>query len=88
MRRAVEAAGRTAGTAGKKVTRGNLLQILTAGDVVEDADEDVGDAEAIESRPVGGAGRWRPARHFVGGSYSTWRKNPPADFLQMQEAES
>jgi hypothetical protein len=39
-------------------------------------------------RPVDGAGRRRPARQFVEGSYSTWRKNPPVDFLQMQEAES
>jgi hypothetical protein len=39
---------RTAGTAREKVARGNLLQILTAGDDVEDADEDSGDAEAID----------------------------------------
>jgi hypothetical protein len=40
---------RTAGTAREKVARGNLLQILqilTAGDDVEDADKDIGDAEA------------------------------------------
>jgi hypothetical protein len=39
---------RTAGTAREKVARGNLLQILTAGDDVEDADEDIGDAEASD----------------------------------------
>jgi hypothetical protein len=39
---------RTAGTAKEKVARGNLLQILTAGDKVEDEDEDIGDAEAID----------------------------------------
>jgi hypothetical protein len=39
---------RTAGIAREKVTRGNLLQILTAGDDVEDEDEDIGDAEAID----------------------------------------
>jgi hypothetical protein len=40
---------RTAGTAREEVARGNLLQILqilTAGDDVEDADKDIGDAEA------------------------------------------
>ena len=26
--------------------------------------------------------------HSSNGPYSTWRKNPPVDFLQMQEAES
>jgi hypothetical protein len=35
---------RTAGTAREKAARGNLLQILTAGDDVED----IGDAEAID----------------------------------------
>src|SRR6516164_817342 len=41
---------RTAGTAKDKVVRGNLLQILTAGDDIddEDEDEDIGDAEAID----------------------------------------
>ncbi len=39
---------RTAGTAKEKVAGGNLLQILTAGDDVEDEDEDIGDAEAID----------------------------------------
>jgi hypothetical protein len=43
-----ETFGRTAGTAKKKVARGNLLQILTAGEVVEDEDEDIGDAEACD----------------------------------------
>jgi hypothetical protein len=39
---------RTAGIAREKVARGNLLPILTAGDGVEDADEDIGDGEAID----------------------------------------
>src|SRR6516225_6064046 len=39
---------RTAGIAKEKVTPGNLLRILTAGDDVEDEDEDIGDAEAID----------------------------------------
>ena len=39
---------RTAGIATEKVAPGNLLRILTAGDDVEDEDEDVGDAEAID----------------------------------------
>src|SRR6516165_2710694 len=39
---------RTAGTAKEKVARGNLLQFLTAGDDIEDEDEDIGDAEAID----------------------------------------
>jgi len=38
---------RTAGIAKEKVAPGNLLRILTAGDDVEDEDEDIGDAEAI-----------------------------------------
>ena len=37
---------RTAGVARQKVARGNLLQILTAGD--DDEDEDIGGAEAID----------------------------------------
>ena len=37
---------RTAGTAKEKVSRGNLLQILTAADDLEDEDEDIGDGEA------------------------------------------
>jgi hypothetical protein len=32
----------------EKVARGNPLQILTAGDNLEDEDEDIGDAEAID----------------------------------------
>jgi hypothetical protein len=32
----------------EKVAQGNLLRILTAGDDVEDEDEDIGDAEAID----------------------------------------
>jgi hypothetical protein len=39
---------RTAGIAREKVARGNLLRILTAGDDVEETDEDIGDAEAID----------------------------------------
>jgi hypothetical protein len=39
---------RTAATAKEKVARSNLLQILAAGDDVEDEDEDIGDAEAID----------------------------------------
>jgi hypothetical protein len=39
---------RTAGTAREKVARGNLLQILTADECVEDEDEDGGDAEAVD----------------------------------------
>jgi hypothetical protein len=39
---------RTAGTAKEKVAPGHPLQILTADDGVEDAGEDVGDAEAID----------------------------------------
>jgi hypothetical protein len=69
---------RTAGAAREKPARANLLQILTAGDDVEDEDEDIDDAEAIGCR------RDNPSK----GPYSTWRKNPPADFLQMQGSES
>jgi hypothetical protein len=39
---------RTAGTAKEKVGLGNLLQILAAGDDVEDEDEDIGEAEAVD----------------------------------------
>ena len=39
---------RTAGIAKEKVAQGSLLRILTAGDDVEDEDEDIGDAEAID----------------------------------------
>jgi hypothetical protein len=39
---------RTAGIAKEKLAQGNLLRILTAGDDVEDEDEDIGDAEAID----------------------------------------
>jgi hypothetical protein len=45
-RRAIEAA--LAGDMLEKVGRGNLLKVLTAGDDVEDEDEDIGDAEAID----------------------------------------
>jgi hypothetical protein len=57
---------RTAGTAREKAARGNLLQILTAGDGVED--EDIGDRRM---RAVDGARRRRPARQFLEGPYST-----------------
>jgi hypothetical protein len=39
---------RTAGIAREKVARSNGLRILTAGDDVEDEDEDIGDAAAID----------------------------------------
>ena len=39
---------RTAGIAKEKVAQGNLLRILTAGDDVEDEDEDIGEAEAVD----------------------------------------
>jgi hypothetical protein len=39
---------RTVGIARKKVVRGNLLPILTAGDDVEDENEDIGGTEAID----------------------------------------
>jgi hypothetical protein len=39
---------RTAGIAKEKVAQTNLLRILAAGDDVEDEDEDIGDAEAID----------------------------------------
>jgi hypothetical protein len=41
---------RTAGIAREKVAQGSLLRILTAGDEVEDEDEDIGDAEASDDR--------------------------------------
>ena len=44
----------------------NLLQILAAGDDVEDEHEEIGDGEAIY-----GAGRRLPERQFVEGPYST-----------------
>jgi hypothetical protein len=72
---------RTAGTAKENVARGNLLQILTAGDDVEDEDEDMGDAEAIDdcdpwtARADGGR-RDNSSRSL----YSTLTRNPPADF--------
>jgi hypothetical protein len=63
---------RTAGTAGDKVARGNLLQILTAGDDVVDEDEDIRDAEAGGGlRPAADAGRRLPARQSSQGPYST-----------------
>ena len=39
---------RAGGIAKDKVGQGNLLQILEAGDDVEDEDENIGDAEAID----------------------------------------
>ena len=41
---------RTAAIAREKVAQGDLLRILAAGDDVEDADENIGDAEAIDDR--------------------------------------
>ena len=41
---------RTAAIAREKVAHGSLFQIVTAGDDVEDADENIGDAEAIDDR--------------------------------------
>jgi hypothetical protein len=63
---------RTAGIAKQKVAQGNLLRILTAGDDVEDADEDIGDAEAIndcdlQTAPADGGRRDNSSK----GSYST-----------------
>jgi hypothetical protein len=62
--------------------------VRTAGDV-EDEDEDIGDAAAIDDSdpwmaPADGCRRDNSSR----GLYSTWRRNPPANFLQKQEAES
>jgi hypothetical protein len=39
---------RTAGVAKEKAAQGSLLRILTAGDDLEDEDEDIGDAERID----------------------------------------
>ncbi len=63
---------RTAGPAREKVARGNLLQILAAGDDVENEDEDIGDAEAIDdcdpwTAPADGCRRDNSSR----GSHST-----------------
>jgi len=73
----------------EKIARGSLLRILTAGDDSEDDDEDIDDVEAIDdcdpwTAPADGGRRDNSSK----GPYSTWRKNPPVDFLQMQEAES
>jgi hypothetical protein len=62
---------------------------VTAGDDIEDEDEDIGDAEAIDdcdpwTALFDGGRRDNSSK----GPYSTLRKNPPEDFLQMQEAES
>jgi hypothetical protein len=61
---------RTAGTAREKVARGgNLLRILTADDGVEDKDEDIGDAEAIDDcDPWTGPLDGLRARQFVEGA--------------------
>jgi hypothetical protein len=40
---------RAACIAKENVASGNLLQIFTAGDDVEDAEEDIGDAESLEN---------------------------------------
>jgi hypothetical protein len=62
---------RTAGNAREKAARGS-------------PDEDIGDAEASDDcdpqkAPAESRRRDTP--------YSTWRKNSPVDFLQMQDAE-
>jgi hypothetical protein len=75
---------RTAGIAKEKVARGNLLQILTAGDDVEDEDEDIA---MPKPSTIATRGRRRPKVAGSKGPYSTWRTNPPVDFLQMQGAE-
>jgi hypothetical protein len=49
----------------------------------------VGNGEAIDDcDPWAGLFDGRRRDNSSKGPYSTWRKNPPADFLQMQEAES
>ena len=59
---------RTADTASENVARGNLLQFVTAGDDVQDEDEDIGDAEAIDDcDPF----RRRPEDNSSKGPYST-----------------
>jgi hypothetical protein len=75
---------RTAGTAREKVAGGNLLQILTAGDDGEDEEEPKPSTIATGRRRRPRAAGETSSK----GPYSTWRKNPPADFLQMQDAES
>jgi hypothetical protein len=57
---------RTAGIA-RESAQGRLLQILAAGDDVEDEDEDIGDAEAIDDRDRRRRRRL-PAKQFVEGS--------------------
>jgi hypothetical protein len=57
--------------------------------IVEDEDADIGDAEPIDgcdpqTAPADGCPRDNSSK----GPYSTWRKKPPVDFLQMQEAET
>jgi hypothetical protein len=57
---------RTAGIAGEKVARGNRLRILTAGDDLEDEDEDIDDAAAIDDcDPLNGGGRRLPDRRVL-----------------------
>ena len=64
---------RTAGTAREKVAQGNSLQILTAGDDVED--KNIGDAEAIDgSGPSAARFDGRRRANSSKGRYSTWRK--------------
>jgi hypothetical protein len=57
-----------AGIAKEQVAQGNLLRILTAGDDVEDEDEDIGDAEAIDDRDPWTAPADGCRRQFVKGS--------------------
>ena len=57
-----------AGIAKEQVAQGNLLRILTAGDDVEDEDEDIGDAEAIDDRDPWTAPADGCRRQFVEGS--------------------
>jgi len=57
---------------GGKVAQGNLLRILTAGDDVEDKDEDIGDGEASDgcdpwTMPADGCRRANSSK----GPYST-----------------
>jgi hypothetical protein len=80
-RRAVEAAlagdmlgmklclGRVLPRCHERPVKFSLPSLAAIGDDVEDADEDIGDAEAIDDcDPLTGAGRRRPARQFVEGS--------------------
>jgi hypothetical protein len=61
---------------------------LTAGDDVEDEDEEIAMPKPSTIATRRGVGRRRPARHFVEGSLFYLEDKFSADFLQMQEAES